>query len=181
LASDYEILRQRLDQQLLTDLQRVYAAYLTQVRACDTLAASQVGTEAGRLPPLSPSAALAGALTGALGPGEITVVLAPAHAPALPAAPAQPAPPPPPARRRRPKTGDFEVHDAVVAALDEMPEVFDKNDLLRHLPMKPTRGTLFRVLDDLEHQNVIALAERGSGSTPSRYRKAAPAEPPAAD
>lgn len=66
------------------------------------------------------------------------------------------------------------------AALGQMPEVFDKEDLLRVLPMKPHRSTLYRVLDDLEYKHkLIVLAQRGSGSTPTRYRKVAPSEPSA--
>ncbi len=174
MSSDYDLLRQRLDDQLRADIEMIYTAYLAKVRACETLAAGQV--EAGGRPPL----ALGGAFPALPGQTNTTLLLAaapaPAGPPALPPAPAPPAPVPP-VQRRRPKAANHAVYNAVLAALERVPEVFDKNDLLRFLPVKPHRGTLFRVLETLVNRDKVIVEEDRGGfeGGPSRYRKLPPA------
>ncbi|HET7523857.1 MAG TPA: hypothetical protein VFJ79_06915, partial [Acidimicrobiales bacterium] len=74
----------------------------------------------------------------------------------------------PPARTRG-KAGA--VFDAVEAVLDQLPEEFDKNDLHRALGFAPNRPTLFRALELLQEDGVLAVAKPGSGRIPTRFRK----------
>lgn len=191
MTSDYDRLRQQLDDQLradiemiyaasLADMQRVYTAYLARVRAAETLAGGQ-GEAGGRpaldlgnvFPAFLGQGAIPLAAAPALSPGPAFTLLPPGPAaPALPPAPAAPAPA---AKRRRPKSPNHEVYDAVVAVLDQVPEVFDRNDLLRLLPIKPHRSTLFRILQVLVFQDKVIVHVEGTGyGGPNRYRKVAP-------
>lgn len=191
MTSDYDRLRQQLDDQLradiemiykasLADMQRVYTAYLARLRAAETLAGGQSGA-GGRpaldlgsaFPALLGQAAIPLAVAPALSLGPAVAALPPGPpAPVLPPAPVAPAPA---AKRRRPKTPNHEVYDAVVAVLDQVPEVFDRNDLLRLLPIKPHRSTLFRILQVLVYQDQVIVHVEGSGyGGRNRYRKVAP-------
>jgi hypothetical protein len=193
VTSDYDRLRQQLDDQLradiemiyaasLADMQRVYTAYLARLRAAETLAGGQGGAD-GRpaldlgsvFPAFLGQAVIPLAVAPVLPPGPAAAALPPGPAAALPPAPAAPAPA---AKRRRSKTPNHEVYDAVVAVLDQVPEVFDRNDLLRLLPIKPHRSTLFRILQVLVYQDKVIVHVEGTGyGSPNRYRKVAP--PPA--
>jgi len=90
-------------------------------------------------------------------------------------APMSEAPAPAPPLKTRGKAG--EVLAAVEEALERIPDEFDKNDLHRALGFAPSRPTLFRALDTLRQEGIIAVAEPGSGRTPSRFRKRAAAAP----
>ena len=163
-TSDYERYRRRLEEELRSDVELIYASYLAKLRAYETVARVR-GEIEGDAPPL----------------GALTLRL-PAPLAALPAA-ASPAPPPapvgPPATRKR---RAFEVVDAIEEALGRVGEIFDKDDLCRAMGFAPPRATLFSALDRLVTEGVIALHERGGGKRPTRYRKlepAAVAPPPA--
>lgn len=84
-----------------------------------------------------------------------------------------PTEPPPQKRSRRPA---LELQDAVFERLDELPEVFTKDDLCRALGETPSRRALYRVMQDLERAGWIRLEDRGSGRIPSSYRRLAPPE-----
>lgn len=81
--------------------------------------------------------------------------------------------PPPEKRPRRPA---LELHEAVFERLDELPEVFTKEDLCRALGETPDRRALYRVMTDLERFGRIRLEDRGAGRTPSSYRRLPPPE-----
>jgi hypothetical protein len=98
----------------------------------------------------------------------------PLSQPATAPAPAPATPQPTPRRR---ESGKFQ--DDVNAALAHVPDVFDRNDLCRALGYEPQRGSLYRALWDLVGAGVLELADRGSGRTPSRYRKTGAATPKA--
>lgn len=171
IPSDPASYRQRLDDQLRADIEMVYNAYLAKVRAYETLATAQGAIEAGRTPLALGAALPASELTLTLPAASRAMLAATGSAvlepPALPAALPQPAPRPKP-----PRVGDYEVYDAVLAALGQLGEVFDKNDLIRLLSCKPHRGTLYRVLEDLVYkEGRLILEERGSGTVPNRYRQ----------
>ena len=91
-------------------------------------------------------------------------------APSLPSAP-NPLPAPPAPRRTRRPIG--ELRDRILAALPDLPEVFDRNDVVRTLGETPHRGSLHRTLDELRMEGVLERAVRGEAREPSRYRKAA--------
>jgi hypothetical protein len=73
-----------------------------------------------------------------------------------------------PAQVRQP-TGS--LYDEVLSVLAELPEEFDKNDVLRVLGYTPNRISLFRVLRALGDAGRIENKTYGSGRTMSVYRK----------
>ena len=86
-------------------------------------------------------------------------------------------PQPPEKRVRRPPG---ELHAQVEAALERLPESFDRNDLLALLGGEPNRSSLFRVLQEMADAGRLRVEARGEGRSPTRYRKPktpAPAPP----
>lgn len=77
-----------------------------------------------------------------------------------------PAPPVAPPRIIRPP-----LAQALDDAFAELPEVFDKNDVIRALGWAPDRAALFRALDDLIHQRRIVVQRFGAGRVTTTYRK----------
>ena len=156
--SDYEIYRQRLEEQLRADVELLYEAYRAKLRAYETVLRTRAEIGAGPWPP-----------------AELTLSLPAAPGPQATPPPADaPAPPPKPSRSRA-----YRVLDAVEDALEKMEEVFDRHDLVREIGFEPKRATLLRVLDELKKAGVLAVAEEAVGKQPTRYRKVAPAAPPA--
>jgi hypothetical protein len=148
-AGDYERYRQHLDAQLRADLELIHEAYRTKLRAYETVARAR-GEEFAALPaadlPLDSPAA-------------------PVPAPALVRAPVLVAP--------LARTAAYQVDDAVFAALETLPEVFDKFDLVGVLGFEPRRSTLHRVLKRLVAEGVLAVESHGSARVPTAYRKSA--------
>jgi hypothetical protein len=78
--------------------------------------------------------------------------------------------------------------DEIRAALDRLPEEFDKNNLLRVLGFSPHRSSLFRTLQQLEWEGRIAhlaVSDEHSGASAERFsvlpkRSVAPRERSAA-
>ena len=83
---------------------------------------------------------------------------APAETPATP-----PPPPTPP-----------EISSALKAILPSLPEVFDKNDVVRLLGWNPPRATLFRALDKLVFNGRLTVERSGAGRTSTTYRQKMP-------
>lgn len=98
--------------------------------------------------------------------------------PALAAAPPRDreAPRPPVKRVRRPPG---ELQAEVEAALERLPERFNRNDLLALLDGEPDRSSLFRVLQEMTDAGRLRVEVRGEGRSPTRYRNPqAPAPAP---
>lgn len=84
--------------------------------------------------------------------------------------PAAPAPPPEiPSRPRRRSAG--ELDGEVETALLSVPETFDRNDICRALGYAPDRGSLYRILQRLTQEGALTLRHRGSGKSPTIYKK----------
>lgn len=84
-----------------------------------------------------------------------------------PAPPPSPEPPSPaPARKRPPH-----LRTAVEAILPELPIIFEKKDVIAALGWTPSRGSLYRVLSDLELAGRIKFEFSSGGRTPSRFKK----------
>ena len=150
---DYEIYRQRLEEQLRADVELLYEAYRAKLRAYETVLRTRAEIGAGPWPP-----------------PDLTLRLPPA--PGL----QETSPPPPPAARahkapKRPRSKAFSVIEAVEGALGRLEEVFDRNDLIRALGFEPNRATLHRVLEQLKTEGVLAIETFGSGKQPTLYRK----------
>jgi len=152
--SDYEIYRQRLEEQLRTDVELLYEAYRAKLRAYETVVRTRAEIGAGPWPPAD--------LPLSLPP-------APGLEKASPAAPSAPALPP-----KRPRSKAYSVIEAVEGVLDTLEEVFDRNDLIRALGYEPNRATLHRILTELTDAGFIAIEEHGGGKSPNRYRRLAP-------
>ena len=75
---------------------------------------------------------------------------------------------PAPAQRK----GFAEVEEDLRAALEQLPDVFDRSDVLQALSYEPDRRTLYKLLQGLLRAGELVLEDRGLGRTPSRYRKA---------
>lgn len=165
---DYERYRQRLEQQLRADVGLLVEAYRAKLRAYETVARSRGELEgAGPWPEAEVSNLLPPAGSGLAEAPGLAPPPAPAAADNRPAA----ATPPPAGTKRR---AAFEVFDAVDEALLQVGEVFDRSDLCRVLGFEPSRGTLHRILRELEAEGRVAVAKFGSGRRSSRYRKLTP-------
>lgn len=155
--SDYEIYRQRLEEQLRADVELLYEAYRAKLRAYETVLRTRGEIGAGPWPP-----------------PELTLSLPPA--PGLQESP--PAPPVPSRPSKRPRSRAYSVVEAVEGVLDTLDEVFDRNDLIRALGFEPNRATLHRILTELTDAGFLAVEEFGGGKSPNRYRRIASISPP---
>lgn len=60
----------------------------------------------------------------------------------------------------------------VKKALNNLPEVFDKNDILAFLGYEVNENSMSGCLYRLEHQRFIVKVEPGAGRRPTKYKKA---------
>jgi len=87
----------------------------------------------------------------------------------LAGAPVPPAPSPSPdPKPTRPRNS---VINELEDALPQLPQVFDRQDIVRVLGYKPAPTTLFRTLNRLRQEGVIAPENYSEGGTRVRYRK----------
>jgi hypothetical protein len=149
---DFERYRQRLEEQLRSDMGLLYEAYLAKLRAYQ--AVERLRGEVDLEDP--PAVGLPFPLPPSPGPD------APAAAPA-------------PGVPRRSKA--YEVIDAIVAILDRLPEVFDRFDVLAALDFEPRRSTLLAVLQELRQQGVLEIVREGAGKRTTLFRKVAARAP----
>ena len=151
---EYEHRKRRLEEQFRAGVELLEVGYREQMRALELVWGAR--SEAG-MPPASPA------------PLETTAPAAgrdeapPWSAPAVPQ------------RRRR---GAGELREEVMDALDSLPEVFDRNQVCEVLGYQPDRSSLFRILQQLTFEGVLALAKFGGGRVTTKYRKAGAASSP---
>ena len=84
---------------------------------------------------------------------------------------AAPEPSPEPAEPAQVRQPAGSLYEEVLSALPQLPEEFDKNDVLRVLGYSPNRVSLFRVLQTLGQEGWIENKTFGAGRTVSVYRK----------
>ncbi len=82
---------------------------------------------------------------------------------------ARPAVAAPPARQRQQPR---ELEEGVEAVLPRLPETFTFADICGLLGYTPNRGSLYRVLKKLRIGGRLTVDFEGSGTQPTRYRKA---------
>jgi len=70
---------------------------------------------------------------------------------------------------RRHKAG--ELFEAVRTALGQLPETFNRNDVCAALGYNPDRGSLYRVLQELQAEGSLTMKRRGDGNVPTIYKK----------
>ena len=78
----------------------------------------------------------------------------------------------PPGKPSRHRLAPGQLMEDVQAALAQVPEVFDRNDLVRALGYEPERSSLHRVLEKLVNEGVLVLDSYSAGKIPAKYRKA---------
>lgn len=66
------------------------------------------------------------------------------------------------------------IAEALEEILPRLPEVFDKNDVIRLLGWDPPRATLFRALQSLVSTGRLTLQSYGGGRTSNLYRQNVP-------
>lgn len=85
------------------------------------------------------------------------------------------APPPAPAPVQEPapkrKRERHSVLNDLAEAFADLPEIFDKHDIVRALGYEPSRTTLFRALLAFNKEGLIATESLSSGGTTTRHRK----------
>jgi hypothetical protein len=146
--NEYEHYKQKLDEQLQSGIELLKAAHAQQVRALELVWTMGRNEE----------------------PVRMAALAAPEPAPTVPATPAQ--------SPRRSRRGAWDLVNDVEAALASVPEIFDRNDVLRALGYEPDRGSLYRALQELAREGIIAIESLGSGRVTTKYRKAGASHSP---
>jgi hypothetical protein len=147
-------MRERLEEQLRADIELLHQAHRAKLRAFETVA--RVHGDLAQTP-------------GYPGAGQALPVLG------LPAAPAPQATAS--VETRRPKKEGWADLNAIADAMERLPEVFDKNDVVRVLGYAPKRATLYRALDELRNDGLIVKESESEGRQPGRFRKLAGPKP----
>ena len=151
---EYEQRKQRLEEQFRAGVELLEVGYREQMRALELVWKARSGEGA---VPASPAALETAA------PVARKQEAPPGSAPAIP-------------QRRRRGTG--ELREEVWAALDSLPEVFDRNQVCEVLGYKPDRSSLFRILQQLTYEGVLAFEKFGAGRVTTKYRKTGAASSP---
>ena len=74
-----------------------------------------------------------------------------------------------PLKKRR--WGAGELRAAIEAALEKVPQEFDRSDLIAAMGVEPDRSSLYRIVEEMRQDGVLALIAGGKGQYASRYRK----------
>ena len=147
---DYERYRKRLEEQLHSDIGMLYEAFSAKLRAYQTVARSRRGE-------IDLDSAQA-----APGPPRLPPVFSPspvaAPAPTTAVVPA--------------RLESLSLIDAIREVLAQLPEEFDKLDVVKALDFEPRRSTLYLALSTLAKEGVLAIARDPSGQQPTLYRRA---------
>jgi hypothetical protein len=152
--SDYERRKRGLDDQLAAGIELLRAAHRTQLRALELVWMAS---------PENPTPLPAG-FERLAGDGLTS------SAEKVPAASQRP---------HRPRLGVGVLIEAVMDALDRLPDVFDSEDVLAQLEVTPERSSLYRVLEELRREGTLEIERPGGGRYRTRYRRGPnpPSEP----
>ncbi|PYQ57621.1 MAG: hypothetical protein DMF53_22135 [Acidobacteria bacterium] len=141
---EYERRRRALEAQFREDLELLRAGYQAKLRALEMLWLAPPGEALPQAVAVSETLRLSETLAS-----SETVT-----------------PPEPPKEIRR-----GQVREEIEAAFAELPEEFDRRDVIRVLGYEPPRATLFRVLEQLVVDKWISVAWYSSGRSSTRYAK----------
>jgi len=147
----FEILRERLEEQLRTDVELLYEAHRTKMRAFETVWRAQAELDPSLQPPPPPPAS---------GSRHQIVTLLPEPEPSQ--APVE-----------QPSGPKKSLLLLVLQVLNSLPEVFDKHDVYRALGFTPSTSSLHRVFNELIEQEWIRLEAEGRGRVGNRYLRIA--------
>ena len=84
---------------------------------------------------------------------------------------AKASPSPQPAAPARPRQKRGQLWEDIDAILDQLPEVFDRNDLVKALGYVPDPSALHRVMKGLCRQEIVTLKAHSVGKHPARWEK----------
>ena len=141
---EYERRRRALEAQFREDLELLRAGYQAKLRALEMLWLAPPGEALPQAVAVSETLRLSETLAS-----SETVT-----------------PPEPPKEIRR-----GQVREEIEAAFAELPEEFDRRDVIRVLGYEPPRATLFRVLEQLVVDKWISVAWYSIGRSSTRYAK----------
>ena len=141
---EYERRRRALEAQFREDLELLRAGYQAKLRALEMLWLAPPGEALPQAVAVSETLRLSETLAS-----SETVT-----------------PPEPPKETRR-----GQVREEIEAAFAELPEEFDRRDVIRVLGYEPPRATLFRVLEQLVVDQWISVASYSTGRSSTRYAK----------
>jgi hypothetical protein len=153
--NEYERRRHALEAQLREDVELLRAGYQAKLRALEMLWLTSPGEALPAGPPACETLRLSETLHSAEKP--------PARE-----TPPEPETPKPPDRALR----RGQVMDDLAELFPELPEEFDRRDVIRVLGYEPPRATLFRALDQLLFDKHIIVTRYSDGRSPTRYGKA---------
>ena len=157
---EYERRRRALETQFREDLELLRAGYQAKLRALEMLWLAPPGEALPQAVAVSETLRLSETLDSSETLPETT----PPQGETV-------TPPEPPKETRR-----GQVREEIEAAFAELPEEFDRRDIIRVLGYEPPRATLFRVLEQLVMDKWISVAWYSSGRSSTRYAKL-PARP----
>jgi hypothetical protein len=144
---EYEERRRGLEQELQSDLALIHAAHEARVRSLDRLRRLAMEEDGSAV------------VSGSDKEGHDRTRTTGETVPPAPAASRKPSSPP----------GAF-LND-LEAILSELPEVFDKKDIVRLVGYEPTHSTFFRALTRLQDEGAVAVEDYSDGGTHTTYRK----------
>lgn len=153
---DYERYRRQLEEQLRADVELLYEAYRTKLRAYETVWRTRLE--------------MAGAVDWQPAPPLATTLPAPASLQALPAG----ATAADRSAKHRPRAKANGLYNDLLDALPYLEGPFDTKDIARAVGYEPRRSTLWRVLSDLVHEKHIVQVELSDGKKPAKYRRTEP-------
>ncbi len=148
---EYEHRKRALEEQLLADLELIREGHRAKLQALETLWLSSR-----EVSPDADPVTLA------------SVTLASAETQAPPAPEAVPDPSPVPFLQPEPRRGNVQE---ILATLPDLPEVFDKADVVRLLGYEPHRATLHRAWSQLQIEGRIVRTRASDGRGPTQFRK----------
>jgi len=159
---DYERFRRQLEKQFRADVELLYGGYCAKLRAYEMM--HRLPGDLGGFEELGPRFLLTPDLPHSL---PALPPSAPEPAAQPPAVPPDPAPAPAPRRR----SAGYELYDAILAILDQLPEPFTQRDVCAALGYEPSRSSLHRALRTLQFNEWLEKEERGTGRFSNLYRK----------
>lgn len=158
--SEYERRRRALEAQLAADVELVRAAHETRMRALESLWLAEGEEDAVSAPPSGeadsaqpvPIGTQTGTQSGTQSGTQTGTQTPPAVAGAV-------------------RKAYGEVAGDVEDAFPRLPEVFDKEVLLRELGYQPPRSTFYRALQGLLMEKKIVIVSHSDGRARTKYRK----------
>ena len=144
---EYAERRRALEQELQRDLALIHAAHAARVRSLDSL--RRLALEGNESEIVSAPGKEEQGRTGTMGETG----------------------PPAPATARKPASPPGAFLNDLRAVFSQLPEVFDKKDVVRLVGYEPTHSTFHRALTRLQDEGSVAIEDYSEGGMHTTYRK----------